>query len=159
MNNVVKPRTRYVTNHHLFREMLKNHGLTQIVNEPTRKGNILDLLITNRPNQINRTEILAGIATGEDHHVVYTELDINPHRTKQRPRNIFVYQKANWQRFKQYVENLASKMSRTNEESTVEEIWNTLKIGLLDGMKNSFPREWPKLKNGVLGSTRIYRNW
>ena len=102
---------------------------------------ILDLLITNKPNQINRPEILPGIATGEDHHVVYTELDINPHRTKRRPRNIFVYQKANWPGFKQYVETLASKMSHMNEESKVEEMWNTLKIGLLDGMKNSFPRE------------------
>ena len=147
VNNVVKPRTRYVANHHLFRDMLKNHGLTQIVNEPTRKGNILDLLITNyRLNQINRTEILAGIATGEDHHVVYTELDINPHRTKQRPRNIFVYQKANWPGSKQYVETLANKMSRMNEESTVEEIWNTLKIGLLDGMKKFILQRITKTK-------------
>ena len=146
VNNVVKPRTRYVANHHLFRDMLKNHGLTQIVNEPTRKGNILDLLITNRPNQINRTEILPGIATGEDHHVVYTELDRNPHRTKQRPKNIFVYQKANWPGFKQYVETLASKMSRMDEESTVEEIWNTVKIGLLDGMKKFIPQRMTKTK-------------
>ena len=76
--NVIKPNARYVAIHQLFENILDNHGLKQIVDEPTRKNAVLDLLITNRPNQILRTEIQPGIATGDDHQVVYSELDISP---------------------------------------------------------------------------------
>ena len=64
--NVIKPNARYVAIHHLFEDIINNHGLKQIIDEPTRKNTVLHLLITNRQNEINRTEILPGIATGDD---------------------------------------------------------------------------------------------
>ena len=82
--NVIKPNAWYVAIHHLFENILDNHGLKQIVDEPTRKNAVLDLLITNRPNQILRTEIQPGIATGDDHQVVYSELDIASNNIREK---------------------------------------------------------------------------
>jgi len=79
----LKPKTHFVSLHNRFGDIINNFGLTQIVSEPTRLGNTLDLIITNRPNQVNSTQILPGIS---DHNGVYTEFDANPMRKKQSPR-------------------------------------------------------------------------
>jgi len=89
--NTLKPKTQFVAVHHRFRDIIHNFGLTQIVSQPTRQGNILDLIVTNRPNQVNRTQVLQGIS---DHNVVYTEFDVNPMRKKQSPRKIPLMHKA-----------------------------------------------------------------
>ena len=124
--NVIKPNARYVAIHQLFENILDNHGLKQIVDEPTRKNAVLDLLITNRPNQILRTEIQPGIATGDDHQVVYSELDISPYRIKQHPRKINLYNKADWPGFKELAKNIGVDIKSTKNTCTIEELWITL---------------------------------
>ena len=90
----------YASLHTRFADVIDDNGLTQIVDIPTRKDNTLDLIITNRPSQINRTQTLPGIA---DHDVVYTELDIKPVRRKQTPRQIPLYKKADSSRCTSYI--------------------------------------------------------
>ena len=68
--NSLKPKTPYPAIHHRFSEVISDHGLTQIVKEPTRGDNTLDLIAANRPNQINRTQVFPGLS---DHDAVYTE--------------------------------------------------------------------------------------
>ena len=58
-----------------FINLLNDSGLTQLVTKPTRLENTLDLMITNNPTRVNRTEILPGIS---DHEIVLCELDIRP---------------------------------------------------------------------------------
>jgi len=41
-----------------FLEMLDDNGLSQVVDKPTRGNNILDLMLTNCPPQINKTEVM-----------------------------------------------------------------------------------------------------
>jgi len=48
--------------HNKFIDIVSDNGLTQIVDIPTRQGSVLDLIITNRPSQINRTDTVSGIA-------------------------------------------------------------------------------------------------
>ena len=98
----------YANLHTRFANVIDDNGLTQIVDVPTRKDNTLDLIITNRPSQINRTQTLPGIA---DYDVVYTELDIKPVRRKQTPRQIPLYKKANWQGFQEHISQTASKIT------------------------------------------------
>ena len=44
--------------------------LVQIVNEPTRMDNTLDLILTNNDTLVNRVEIIPGIS---DHDAVFTD--------------------------------------------------------------------------------------
>ena len=50
--NVLKAKCNYPSLHYRFRDILDNHHLKQIVTEPTREENVLDLLITNNPTKI-----------------------------------------------------------------------------------------------------------
>jgi len=50
--------------------------MTQITDVPTCPGNTLDLIVTNHPNQINRTQTLPGIS---DH---VKQLSDDNHRAK-----------------------------------------------------------------------------
>ena len=49
-----------------FIDLLSVHGLTQIVDFPTRVNNILDVFITNRPSLTNCCYPLSGVS---DHEV------------------------------------------------------------------------------------------
>ena len=104
----LKPKTRYPNLHLKFGEVLDDNGLTQIVEEPTRLDNTLDLIMTNRPNQINRTHVLPGIS---DHDAVFTELDIKPSRKKQVPRKVPLYKKAGWPGLRQHVKLLSKTIT------------------------------------------------
>ena len=39
--------------HELFMEILADHGLTQVINKPTREENVLDLMAVNNPMLLN----------------------------------------------------------------------------------------------------------
>jgi len=82
-----------VSLHNRFGDIINDFGCSQIVTEPTRANNILDLTVTNRPNQVNRTQILLDIS---DHNVVYTEFDANLVRKKQVSRKMPLLNKADW---------------------------------------------------------------
>ena len=50
-----------------------NESLTQIQEEPTREGNVLDLCLTNRPGLVKHTQTVPGIA---DHSIVVVDSDL-----------------------------------------------------------------------------------
>jgi hypothetical protein len=74
-NKNLKPGTLHSKHHLFFGNTLDDTGLVQIIDQPTRKENILDLIITNFPNQIPRYEIIPGIS---DHDIVFAEFNITP---------------------------------------------------------------------------------
>ena len=41
-----------------FMDVLNNHALTQLVKEPTRQQNTLDLILTNHPGKVFRTDTM-----------------------------------------------------------------------------------------------------
>jgi len=63
----------------------------------------LDLIITNRPNQVNRVQILPGII---DHNVVCCEFDVKPMYRRQIPRQIALFGKADWTGFNEFASHL-----------------------------------------------------
>ena len=81
----MKNRPKEISNHKEFINLLNDNGLTQLVTKPTRLQNTLDLMITNNPTRVNRTEILPGIS---DHEIVLCELDISPTTKKPIKRSI-----------------------------------------------------------------------
>ena len=66
----------------LFLEMSQNLGLKQIVSEPTRGNNILDLFFTNNTELIDKTEIVSGVS---DHEAVIISSRL-PFRHQKQPR-------------------------------------------------------------------------
>lgn len=114
--NALKPGSAYPSLHNRFSEILANNSLTQLVQEPTRKANILDLLLTNRPDQVLRVDILPGIS---DHDIVFAEMDFRPEKHMQKPRLIPLYKKANWEMIKEDMKSLNENMKTFyNSETT-----------------------------------------
>ena len=69
-------------------DTINDVGWEQMVMEPTRGSNTLDLFLTNHPNLVPRTETLPGIA---DHDTVYMEMLIHPLKKRQPQRSIPIY--------------------------------------------------------------------
>jgi len=124
---------------------LDDHGLTQLIDVPTRNQNTLDLLITNLPNKIMRSETIPGIS---DHDIVYSELDINPVTHKQLPRKIPLYKKARWDSIGKEMDELHCNISRmaVNKE-TVETLWETFITTLQKSIKTHIPHKTTKTKD------------
>jgi hypothetical protein len=51
-------------------EITNNSDLTQVINVPTRRQNILDLLMTTNPSLISNTEVHPGMS---DHEIVIAD--------------------------------------------------------------------------------------
>ena len=89
-------------------------------------------MLTNLPNQIPRTEIISGIS---DHDIVFAELNIAPTKLKQKPRNIPIYRKANWETMKTESDTLYNVVST----SSAEDLWIDFKTKLENIVKHHIP--------------------
>ena len=101
----LKPACCSLSQHTLFLDILADHGLTQVIDQPTRGDNTLDLLVMNNQKLVNRTYILQGVS---DHNIVFTEIDISPKKCTQTRRKLPIYRKANW-------EGIERELNRTRE--------------------------------------------
>ncbi|KAI8510664.1 hypothetical protein Bbelb_115800 [Branchiostoma belcheri] len=166
VDKTLKPRTRHVAKHRQFADSMHDNGLTQIVEGPTRGENTLDLILTNRPTQINRTQIIPGIS---DHLAVYTELEVKPMRKRQIPRKIPLYTKADWDGFRRFAQDLAHKVRVAEPTSNTNQLWLILKDGLTEGVKayiphrmtktkDSYPWINPALKRKIRRRNKAYKN-
>ena len=86
---------------------------------PTRGQNILDLFFTTYPTLVDNVSITPGLS---DHDIVLTQVNVKHEVTKQVPRNIHLYKKADWDQLKQ-------SMSATRLFNTfcwIVHFWKTL---------------------------------
>ena len=118
--------------------------LPKIVEEPTRLDNTLDLILTNRPNQINRIQVIPGIS---DHEAVFTEFNVKPARKKQVPRRVPLYKKAGWTGPRQHAEQLAKTIADAENTSSTDELWDIFKEGLREGIQLYIPHKTTKTRD------------
>lgn len=72
-----------------FCDFLCDSNLFQLVDEPTRSQNVLDLLITNMVEKISGLEVSKEISLPSDHHAILFELQIHPYRKPSTPRVVY----------------------------------------------------------------------
>ena len=143
-NNLVKSDCNYRSLHYKFGEILDNNSLQQLVEEPTRGKNTLDLFATNAPSKIIKVEVLPGIS---DHDIVAIEVDISPKRRKQKPRKIHLYSKAQWSEFEEKVNELADELLSKFESNSVDDLWETFKGTLHSLIEKIVPCKSAKSKD------------
>ena len=130
--------------HNIFIDMLSDLGMEQLVEEPTRRDNTLDLVITNTPHLIPRVEILPGLS---DHDAVFCEINIHPHKRKQIPRLIPLYKKADWEGLKHEMEDLHTNIKNKKHSATTEELWLLFKNTLDAAVKKFIPHKHVRSKD------------
>ena len=114
----------YVTIHASLIDLIQDHSLVQVVTQPTRFKNTLDLFLLNYPDEIHSLRIMPGMS---DHDIVSVDFCIKPKVLKQVPREIFLYHKANWDVIHQNMIYFWNNPLFLNDEtSTVEQCGQSL---------------------------------
>ena len=127
-----------------FISLLDDFSLVQVVSEPTRGENVLDFFLTSNHTLVNDIKISPGIA---DHDIVVANVNVKPKISKQVPRKVPLFRKANWTDFKIYMAKKKTEILDNFQQESVEEIWNTFKIALQKGISQFVPIEnWFKEK-------------
>ena len=119
-------------------EISNDFGLEQIVREPTRINNTLDLFFTTNPTLVERSTIVPGISDHDGIPLIITSC--KPRVIKQKPRKIYTYHKANTQALKEdllkWSNNFATKDMSTK---TVDEMYTEFQTALNSAMNSHIP--------------------
>ena len=112
------------------------HGLPQVHDQPTRDNNLLDLVFTNNPSIVKTSKSIPGIS---DHAMVVTDIDIIPQHIKQKPRKIYIFSKANWDKIFDDMDQLSSEITIAPPTSAVKDLWDSFKSGIGNYMDTNIP--------------------
>ena len=74
-------------------ELMSFHNLTQVHNQPTREGNLLDLVFVSNPTLVKSLTNVPGIS---DHDMIITDMETRVYHQKSKLRKCFIYNKADW---------------------------------------------------------------
>ncbi|VDI45583.1 Hypothetical predicted protein [Mytilus galloprovincialis] len=147
LTRTLKPDSTYQKNNYKFGDILDDNGLVQLVEEPTRGPNTLDLVITNNPSRFTRTKVIPGVS---DHDIVFSEIDTKPISRKQKPKKIALYRKANWETIKQEMNETYQRVKELAANgSSVEELWLLFKSKLNQSVNNHIPHKTAKQKDSL----------
>ncbi|KAL8609469.1 hypothetical protein ACOMHN_037991 [Nucella lapillus] len=142
--DTIKPSSPYPTLHQSFMNFLNDNGLKQMVMEPTREENFLDLVITNTPHLVPRVQVHIGIS---DHEAVYFEYNSKVQIKNGVPRPIPLYSKANWDQLRADMKGLHSKIAE-KPTSSAEELWSSFKEGLQSSIAENIPHKTTRRRAG-----------
>ena len=143
-----------------------DHGLTQVHQEPTREGNILDLVFTNNPSLIKASVSVLGIA---DHDMVITDSHIKPCRAYKAPRKCYRFKQANWEEIRDEMATLSQTLTDLHAQGRqVEELWKVYKKTIFEVLdkhvpskicsaKRSLPWLCPKLKKLIKRKSKLHQ--
>jgi hypothetical protein len=145
-SKTLKPNCNYPTLHYRFGNILDDHSLTQVVEEPTRDKNTLDLIATSIPSKVNSVQVIPGIS---DHDIPMVELDTQPIRRTQKPRTIPLYKRANWDTLAQEMAKVDEEMKNMPDDTSADEKWTMFRDALQAGIKNHIPMKTCKKKDNL----------
>jgi len=106
-------------------QYLQQHNLTQLIHQPSRKGelNILDLIITNLEDEV--TDVTRGrYSYTSDHYLFDCEFKMKVLRREERPRKTFNFRRANYDAIKR---KLSLKFRADHNTNDTEASWKSLK--------------------------------
>lgn len=137
----LKPNTHHVDLHNHLLESLSNYELRQLIDEPTRKENTLDLMLTNVPDRVIRTRVLPGIS---DHEIPVVDFSLTPLNKYQVPRKIHLHAKADWIGLRDWIRPTMSGIQHSNESP--ELLWTKFKTCLKQSAEKYIPTKTSKSK-------------
>ena len=95
--------------------------LTQSIDTPTRGDAILDLVISNCPENLMDIDVCDSLGTS-DHNIVNFNLAGNLSRPYQAPKLVYDYKNANWESFRNDLSS--APWDSILNENNVDDMWN-----------------------------------
>jgi hypothetical protein len=120
-------------------DISNDFGLEQVVVEPTRGDNILELFFVKNPSLVIKSTTIPGIS---DHDGIPSVLiNSKPVTTKQKPRKIYLYDKANSTELTNEVQGISSDLLEMEDSdgTDVNVLWNELKVRLKSAVEKHVP--------------------
>ena len=113
-------------------DIINDHSMFQHVKQPTRKGNILDLVLTTNPNLIKNVQVVNGMS---DHDAVLVDITL-------KPRNVFLFKKGDIESARNDLKiRLDSYLTNNPLDKSVDEKYNFFTETVLEVMKEHFPQK------------------
>jgi hypothetical protein len=133
----------------LSRQMLdiaNDFGLEQIVREPTRINNTLDLFFTTNPTLVEKSCVVPGISDHDGIPVII--MSTRPNYIKFKPRKVFLYSKADVTGLKKYLKDWSiSFISKICPQTTVNTMYNDFKNAVEKAMEKFIPSKMVTKRN------------
>ena len=136
-----------------FIDTINDFSLEQVVKEPTRDTNILDLFLLNQPSLVHSTKLIPPLGTG-NHDIVHHELKINLGRRQQKQRPIKLYKKTDWNGFRKEMEEYQDTFHEKTTSSDTNTKWSEFKKTLNIMTEKYVPTKFCKPKDGHPWVTR-----
>ena len=127
-----------------FVECVHAKNLEQMVEFPTHiRGNLLDLVLTNAPENILSVEGLGNLGNS-DHTIICVEVDFYP-KFKESNELILDWINGDTDGLKEFYQNFNCK--EIIQEKNAEEAWEVLKTTIEVGIKKFIPKKQRRIKN------------
>ena len=115
------PGGRYPAHSKLMLDLAQDYNLHQIVREPTRENNILDLCFTNDPSFLIKARVTPGIS---DHDAVVITASIKPKLVHKPKRSVYLYAKGDSEKIEQDLEAFNEQLSEDYiQTSDIDSLW------------------------------------
>ncbi len=143
-NGTIEDRPQYGQNvNQIGLDIINNCFLTQMVHEPTRGRNTLDLILTTTPDLVSNTLVCPGIS---DHSAVLVDVQLRAETSKKKPRRVYLYNKMNEEGMKQDLQDMVDHFLTTADNRNADENWNDFKRSVLSIMQKHIPQKLLKGK-------------
>ena len=102
-------------------EVINDLYLTQMVEEPTRGKNILDLFFSSSPSSVETVEVIPGIS---DHNAVMADVLVRAKTSKKKARKVFQYGRADQTKIKEELLILHHDFTKASPGLNADSCWS-----------------------------------
>ena len=136
-------------------EVTLDHSLSQLVTEPTRQGNILDLLFTNNADHVHDVEVVDGLPGG-DHDAVHFVYEVGNPVLSRAKRKVYNFKKANFDHFRDLLAMIPWDCCLSG--NSIEDLWSSFKDLLFSAADQCIPKVTlrPRKSKHWLSKTTLY---
>lgn len=123
LSNCFTPCGRYPGPSKLMIDIALDHVLKQVVTEPTRDHNILDLCFTNDPSFVDNIKVSAGIS---DHDAVVVTAAVKAKLVHKPKRKVFVYAKGDYDKIRNDLNSFNNELTDDYvDKCDINVIWSS----------------------------------
>ena len=105
-------------------DLVDRFNLEQLVMEPTRINNILDLILTTTPVSVHEIKVVPGMS---DQEAVTAMCDTNTETNKKKPRVVHIYSKANTDGIEEDLEAISNDFLASCDSRSTPKNWTLFK--------------------------------
>ena len=145
-NNTVSENSTQKTLCENLIKTLDDHGLNQMVREPTREDRTLDLFCTNKPNLISDLRTVPGYS---DHDYVVVDSSFKAVYSKKQPRRIYKWSRAEWEPMKKDTLEFVNQYLASDNEDSVQTMYDKLLAHIKKMLKEHVPSGWSRTSNSL----------